>query len=813
MHGRYMKQNASIVLKLTAFQVRVMIYCDSTVGANHPVDSESDLGGGSDSDLDGSNSESDSDNIEGELGQGNSQLDSFWEGFGAHRNEAVNMTDTPPGGGNGNTSQPLAIEQSLHPGGIPHLEGGQIWIKQHPTSGQPSGLLRPDIQNSQSGNQTTHSDDILPPYFPFHSLNDFLQAEIFSDFGDTDKKIDRQLGLPGSRLSLKNAREYHQTLGLATQLWGGQFTTQRFTTHFEGQNFENYVHFQPAFPALKRVVGDPDLANSMVYYPHELWVCRPDRDNEVMQVQEELWHSKLWSTLQSRIHPDQCILYILIYIDETSVSTIGGVNVWPIYAWVGNLPASICKRRNKKGGAILLGYLPKARKESGVRDLAGFRCQVFHNALNIIFESLKIPSRHGAPVRCGNGIIHELVPVIAAESADYMEIIKMICILGHSSDFPCPICLVPRLEQSRLTKSWPIRTTFMTKQILSQAKKAESAVEKDAILKKQSLQSVRSVFLDVIPPIHSVYNTIIADPLHQIEQGIWGKHLWPWIRDQLPRASKEILDARFKSIPRYPDLKHFPNGVTGLKYITGKEHAVILRTIGPLLEDLLSKEYQGLILSTFRTLAIIHMLAKFTTHTDISLEELGRQIYKFNRLHSKMVQIFDNLNANYPKFHSLSHLVDIIRWHSTTDNYHTGLGEALHPQSKKDYRHTNHQMDFEVQMLRMHQEREAIIRIRARINAANLQNEDNEPVSTLSWDGPNVQLGSPNRSGRQPAPEFVHNQMQTDPAAQDMERVLREFLYYEIGGFGNRIRPREVDLPQLDGMLVGTHRYPIVGPL
>jgi hypothetical protein len=34
---------------------------------------------------------------------------------------------------------------------------------------------------------------------------------------------------------------------------------------------------------------------------------------------------------------------------------------------------------------------------------------------------------------------------------------------------------------------------------------------------------------------------------------------------------------RIQSIPRYPDLKHFPNGITELKYITGKEHGIILK--------------------------------------------------------------------------------------------------------------------------------------------------------------------------------------------------------------------------------------------
>ncbi|CUA75453.1 hypothetical protein RSOLAG22IIIB_11746 [Rhizoctonia solani] len=333
----------------------------------------------------------DSEDSEDDLIEYAPPLGGYWDGF------------EPEVGGipEGDSSQPDIDPRD--PNGIPPLIEGQVWIKRHPLSNQSSGLLVPNLHANELYNQGVHADDNLPPHFPFKTHDDFLQAEIFSDFGVTDKHINRQLSLELSldspTISLKSAKEYHETLALATRLWGGE----------------------PVFPALKKVVGDPELAKYMVYYPEEQWVHRPGTEDEPMQVWEELYHGKLWWELQNRVQPNQCVLYLVIYIDETSVSTIGGVNVWPIYAWIGNLPASVRKRRTKKGGAILLGYLPKARKESKVKDLAGFRCQVYHDALGIIFESLKIPSHYGAPVRCGDGIIRELVPVIGAGSADYME--------------------------------------------------------------------------------------------------------------------------------------------------------------------------------------------------------------------------------------------------------------------------------------------------------------------------------------------------------------------------------------------------------
>ncbi|KAG9100964.1 hypothetical protein FS749_011472 [Ceratobasidium sp. UAMH 11750] len=249
---------------------------------------------------------------------------------------------------------------------------------------------------------------------------------------------------------------------------------------------------------------------------------------------------------------------------------------------------------------------------------------------------------------------------------------------------------------------------------------------------------------------------------------------------------------RIKAIQRYPDLKHFPNGITDLEYITGKEHGVILRMIIP-------------------SLAEIYIQAKYTTHNDITLERLDKEIERFDELHRELAQTFDGVHGNYPKYHSLSHLTAIIRRHSTTDNYHTGLGEAMHPQSKKDYRRTNQQPNFEIQMLRMYQEREAIMRIRACVDAAAKHGNEDESDSADPWEGPRVQLGSSDRNGRQLATTFIQQHVQSDPDAQKMERNLRTFLYQQVGGFGNRIHFRESDLPTLKGMLVSVYRLVSVG--
>ncbi|KAG8693167.1 hypothetical protein FRC08_009289 [Ceratobasidium sp. 394] len=254
-------------------------------------------------------------------------------------------------------------------------------------------------------------------------------------------------------------------------------------------------------------------------------------------------------------------------------------------------------------------------------------------------------------------------------------------------------------------------------------------------------------------------------------------------------------------MPRYPDLKHFPNGVATLKNITGTEHGVILRLLAPLIEDLIPTSHRKLTMDVLRSLAQIHLLAKFTTHTEATLEELDQEIERFGESYAKLAKQFQSLSSDFPKLHSLSHLTNIIRRKSTTDNYHTGLGEALHPQSKKDYRRTNHQETYKEQMLRIYQERELLIRIRARIDQQN-SSEDHETRPVVSKTDPADRIEFGQHPVKKLTSRFAREQVTSDPGAKFFIRDLRTFLYQEVGGFGAQFHFRERNLPRLDGTTV-----------
>lgn len=62
-------------------------------------------------------------------------------------------------------------------------------------------------------------------------------------------------------------------------------------------------------------------------------------------------------------------------------------------------------------------------------------------------------------------------------------------ILGHSSGFPCPICLVPRLEQGDLLGSWQNRTVLGAENPIARASEAYTQKARDGVLLEQSLRA------------------------------------------------------------------------------------------------------------------------------------------------------------------------------------------------------------------------------------------------------------------------------------------------------------------------------------
>lgn len=120
------------------------------------------------------------------------------------------------------------------------------------------------------------------------------------------------------------------------------------------------------------------------------------------------------------------------------------------------------------------------------------------------------------------------------------------------------------------------------------------------------------------------------------------------------------------------------------------------------------------VIPALRELACVLLLAHFEVHTSDTLGLLQQHIDKFSvwsqvcgrYLHyrSKLTkpqmlretedfQGDNRVSFQWPKMHSITHLIESIKGKGVTTNTSTGGGEALHPQMRRYWTRCNHQPD------------------------------------------------------------------------------------------------------------------------
>lgn len=214
------------------------------------------------------------------------------------------------------------------------LQLGETLVVYHPHSKRPpqvlstKELLAPR-QTPKSFESSLPLDDSRPPYFPFKTLADFGQTELFVKRDQTDSHINEQLDLwrrhaPGTGVTLRNAREMHKCLEAAgteediSKVRHGHDPTppvsvpaHRVNLKFEQVEIEvPYKHsnttetrkykvrFRPALEAVKHVLEDPALQGYMIYHPERHYVRKPGT-NENMRVWSDVHTADDWWELQA----------------------------------------------------------------------------------------------------------------------------------------------------------------------------------------------------------------------------------------------------------------------------------------------------------------------------------------------------------------------------------------------------------------------------------------------------------------------------------------------------------------------------------
>lgn len=188
-------------------------------------------------------------------------------------------------------------------------------------------------------------------------------------------------------------------------------------------------------------------------------------------------------------------------------------------------------------------------------------------------------------------------------------------------------------------------------------------------------------------PYTDIFRSTTPDVLHQLYQGVL-KHLITWCQSVM---SEKELDRRIRRLPPCYGTRRLPNGISALAQVSGPERKNMAKILLGCLIGILPRKA----LAACTSLLNFIYLAQYTSHNETTLGYMQDALNNWHKSKDAFIGLGVRKDFNIPKFHSLLHYIDSIRYFGTTDNYNTEVFERLHIDfAKEGWRASNHRNEL-----------------------------------------------------------------------------------------------------------------------
>jgi hypothetical protein len=391
-------------------------------------------------------------------------------------------------------------------------------------------------------------------------------------------------------------------------------------------------------------------------------------------------------------------LGVVLSSDKTNISAMtGGRSAHPLLISLANISMEF-RNKASSNSYLLLALLPIAKFIYPNKKVLGMLdSRLYHHCLDLILRPLKSAAQLGVMLSDPVGILRWCFTPIASFIVDTPEAQLISAVGGKSS----PVTIANSKQFGDAFRH-PSRTGATTLHAINEVngmpEAAQSLEKYEKLAKKVRLNGVQLPFWRDWPLSDpSIFLT--SEPLHHWHRQFWD-HDAKWCIDAV--GDNEI-DFRFSILQPHTGHRHFKEGISKLKQVTGRDQRNIQRYIIPVIADAVPSQF----VLALRALMDFRYLAQSPLIDDEVCQHISNALTLF---HQNKQAITDTgarrgkngpiLHWEIPKLELLSSVVPNIKSNGVASQWSADFTEHAHIPLVKDPASAGNNQQYEAQICR-----------------------------------------------------------------------------------------------------------------